>query len=171
MLGHADMPGKLPMKLNEFTAVCSDFQGTITSQSVSIISLNTDCKSTPSTPPPSTPPPKLGKALLFEFTLSSIMIKINHGLTVIKFHWAISKWRYPVGVCSASIRATHYVLRGWSLRLGVGGISKAEPIALGFPCATLQLIKHDGVIAKRSPFLKPPPVPCDSVWHSFKSRC
>lgn len=47
MLGHADVPVELPMKLNEFTAVCSDFQGTIASQSVSAISLNTGFKIAP----------------------------------------------------------------------------------------------------------------------------
>lgn len=47
MLGHRDVPVELPMKLNEFTAVCSDFQGTIASQSVSAISLNTGFKIAP----------------------------------------------------------------------------------------------------------------------------
>lgn len=60
MLGHAEVPVELPMKLNEFTAVCSDFQRTIASQSVIAISLNTGFKIAPF---------QLGKVLLFEFTL------------------------------------------------------------------------------------------------------
>lgn len=60
MLGHAEVPVELPMKLNEFTAVCSDFQGTIASQSVIAISLNTGFKIAPF---------QLDKVLLFEFTL------------------------------------------------------------------------------------------------------
>ncbi len=50
------------------------------------------------------------------------MMKINHRPAVTKFHCAASKWRYPVGICSASIHATHPALRGWSLCFCAGAL-------------------------------------------------
>lgn len=42
-------------------------------------------------------------------------MKINHRPTATKFHCVASKWRYPVGICSVSIHATHHPLWGSSL--------------------------------------------------------